>query len=252
MIRVAVLGACGKMGREVIKAVSGADDMQLVGACDIAGSAGLDIPVETDFEAMLNKSQPNVVVDFAKPFVLDNARMALKRGVVPIIGTTGLSADDLAELEKLSNESGVAAMVIPNFAIGAVLMMKFAAEAAKYLPNVEIIELHHDKKIDAPSGTAIKTAEMIDSARRDAGAKPDVPAGGDDPARGENREGVRVHSVRLPGLVAHQEVLFGGTGQILTIRHDSIDRTSFMPGVLLAVRRASEASGLVYGLDKLI
>lgn len=252
MVRVAVLGACGKMGREVVEAVAAAGDMELVGACDIVGSAGMDIPVETDFESMLNKSKPDVVVDFAKPFVMDNARMALKRGVVPIIGTTGLSDDDLAELEKLSNDAGVAAMVIPNFAIGAVLMMKFAAQAAKYMPNAEIIELHHDKKTDAPSGTAIKTAEMIDAARKAAGVLPDKPAGGDDPARGEKRCGVQVHSVRLPGLVAHQEVLFGGTGQILTIRHDSLDRTSFMPGVLLAIRRASDARGLVYGLDKLI
>jgi 4-hydroxy-tetrahydrodipicolinate reductase len=240
------------MGREVVKAVGAAGDMELVGACDIAGSADLGISVETDFEAMLNKSKPDVVVDFAKPFVMDNARKALARGIVPIIGTTGLSADDLAELEKLSDETGVAAMVIPNFAIGAVLMMKFAAEAAKYLPNVEIIELHHDKKIDAPSGTAIKTAEMIDASRRDADVEPAKPAGGDDPARGENRSGVRVHSVRLPGLVAHQEVLFGGTGQILTIRHDSIDRTSFMPGVLLAVRNASHARGLIRSLDALM
>ena len=252
MIKVAVLGACGKMGREVVKAVAAGSDMELVGVCDIVGSAGLDIPVETDFESMLNKSKPDVVVDFAKPFVLDNARMALKRGVVPIIGTTGLSADDLVELEKLSNDAGVAAMVIPNFAIGAVLMMKFAAEAAKYMPDVEIIELHHDKKIDAPSGTAIKTAEMIDATRKAAGVAPVKPAGGDDPARGEKRCGVQIHSVRLPGLVAHQEVLLGGTGQILTIRHDSLDRTSFMPGVLLAVRHASDARGLVYGLDKLI
>ena len=156
------------------------------------------------------------------------------------------------EIEKLAEQAGVAAMVIPNFAIGAVLMMKFAAQAAKYMPNAEIIELHHDKKTDAPSGTAIKTAEMIDAARKAAGVEPNMPAGGDDPARGEKRDGVHVHSVRLPGLVAHQEVLFGGTGQILTIRHDSLDRTSFMPGVLLAVRKASEVRGLVYGLDKLI
>jgi len=262
MIKVAVLGACGKMGREVVKAVADANDIELVGACDvvsagssigqIAGAPGLDVAVESDFDAMLNRCKPDVVVDFAKPFVLGNALSALERGAVPIIGTTGLSAHDLAELENVSNRAGVAAMVIPNFAVGAVLMMKFAAEAAKYMPNAEIIELHHDKKIDAPSGTAIKTAEMIDAARKQAGVEPDKPAGGDYPGRGEKRSGVQVHSVRLPGLVAHQEVLFGGTGQILTIRHDSIDRTSFMPGVLLAIRKAREASGLVYGLDKLM
>jgi 4-hydroxy-tetrahydrodipicolinate reductase len=254
MIKVAVLGACGKMGREVIKAVTDASDMELVGACDIvrSGSEAAAVAVDADFEAMLNRTKPDVVVDFAKPFVLGNAIAALRRGILPIIGTTGLSPADLAELERISAETGVAAMVIPNFAVGAVLMMKFAAQAAKYMPNAEIIELHHDRKVDAPSGTAIETAEMIDAARRDAGLEPDKPAGGHDPARGEKRAGVQVHSVRLPGLVAHQEVLFGGTGQVLTIRHDSIDRTSFMPGVLLAIRKAGETKGLIYGLDKLM
>ncbi len=252
MLKVAVLGACGKMGREVVKAVSGAEDMRLVGACDVVEAADLGVTVQTDFESMLNTSEPDVVVDFAKPFVMQNARKAIERGIVPIIGTTGLTDPELAELEQLSEQKGVAAMVIPNFAIGAVLMMRFAAQAAKYMPNVEIIELHHDKKIDAPSGTAIKTAEMIQSSRREAGVVADVPAGGDDPARGDLCEGVRVHSVRLPGLVAHQEVLFGGAGQLLTIKHDSLDRTSFMPGVLLAIRAAAQAKGLVYGLDNLL
>lgn len=262
MIRVAVLGACGKMGQEVVKAVAAAGDMELAGASDVAhvgmpigdlvGLPALNISVDADFEAMLNRAKPDVVVDFAKPFVMENTRQALKRGITPIIGTTGLSQAELMEIDGLAQGAGVSAMVIPNFAVGAVLMMKFAAEAAKYLPNVEIIELHHDKKVDAPSGTAIKTAEMIDEARKGAGALPDQPLGGDDAARGENRSGVQVHSVRLPGLVAHQEVLFGGTGQTLTIRHDSIDRTSFMPGVLLAIRRAGGVSGLVYGLDRLL
>lgn len=262
MIKVAVLGACGKMGQEVVRTIAGASDMELVGACDVMGDGAsigslvglpdLQVPVDTDFELMLNRGVPDVVVDFAKPFVMENTRLALKRGIAPVIGTTGLSSAELDEIDKLANEAGVAAMVIPNFAVGAVLMMKFAAEAAKYLPNVEIIELHHDKKIDAPSGTAIKTAEMIDAARKAAGAEPQKPLGGDDPARGESRKGVQVHSVRLPGLVAHQEVVFGGTGQTLTIRHDSIDRTSFMPGVLLAVRRAGGLRGLIYGLDKLL
>jgi len=252
MIKVAVLGACGKMGREVVKAVTGADDMELAGACDIAPADDLGIAVDADFEVMLNRAKPDVVVDFAKPFVLRNALTALSRGVVPIIGTTGIGSEELVVLEKSAEKSGVAAMVIPNFAVGAVLMMKFAAEAARYMPNVEIIELHHDNKIDAPSGTAIKTAEMIDATRKAANIEPDKPAGGADPARGEARNGVHIHSVRLPGLVAHQEVLFGGTGQILTIRHDSIDRTSFMPGVLLAIRKAGECRGLIHGLDKLM
>lgn len=260
MIRVAVLGACGKMGREVVKAVTEAPDTELVGACDIESFANLadagmslDMRVDHDLAAMLDRAKPDVAVDFAKPFVMDNARIALEHGVVPIIGTTGLAPQELAEIERLAKESGVGAMVIPNFAIGAVLMMKLAAEVAKYMPSAEIIELHHDKKADAPSGTSIKTAEMIDEARRVAGVEAAVPVGSaDDRARGDLRSGVHIHSVRLPGLVAHQEVVFGGQGQTLTIRHDSLDRTSFMPGVLLAVRRASDTQGLVYGLDRLL
>jgi 4-hydroxy-tetrahydrodipicolinate reductase len=262
MTKVAVLGACGKMGQEVVQAVYATDDMEVVGACDMAragtpigdivGLPELRVPVQTDFQAMLNQARPDVIVDFAKPFVMDNTRMAIEHGVSVVIGTTGLASGELEEIDRLADKAGVAAMVIPNFAVGAVLMMKFAAEAAKYMPDVEIIELHHDKKIDAPSGTAIKTAEMIDAARKAAGVEAHKPMGGDDPARGENRSGVHVHSVRLPGLVAHQEVVFGGTGQTLTIRHDSIDRTSFMPGVLLAIRRASGLRGLIYGLDKLL
>lgn len=252
MIKVAVVGACGKMGREVVKAVTRAEDMELVGACDIAPVDDLGIAVDTSFEEMLNRARPDVVVDFAKPFVLENALTALRSRVVPIIGTTGIGPEELVALEKSADNSGVAAMVIPNFAVGAVLMMKFAAEAARYMPNVEIIELHHDKKIDAPSGTAIRTAEMIDATRKKASVEPDEPAGADGAARGEELHGVHIHSVRLPGLVAHQEVLFGGAGQILTIRHDSIDRTSFMPGVLLAIRKASESRGLIHGLDKLM
>lgn len=252
MIKVAVLGACGKMGREVVKTVSGAEDMQLVGACDVAEAADLGVPVQTDFESMLNSSKPDTVVDFAKPFIMENSRLAIECGIAPIIGTTGLSDAELSELSLLSEKKGIAAMVIPNFAIGAVLMMRFAAQAAKYMPNAEIIELHHDKKIDAPSGTAIKTAEMIQESRQQAGVSADVPSGGNDPARGDLCRGVRIHSVRLPGLVAHQEVLFGGAGQLLTIKHDSLDRTSFMPGVLLAIRAVANTKGLVYGLDHLL
>ncbi len=261
-IKVAVLGACGRMGREVVTAVSSAEDMQIVGACDIAfagseltqvtGAPNLEFEIAGDFDSMLQQCTPDVVVDFAKPFEMDHVRAALEGGVVPIVGTTGQTADQLAEIEELTKKTGVGAMVVPNFALGAILMMKFAAQAAKYMPDVEIIELHHDRKVDAPSGTSIITAEMIDQARRESGVEPTKPACGDDPSRGEERAGIRIHSVRLPGLVAHQEVIFGGTGQLLTIRHDSIDRTSFMPGVLLAVRRATKTQGLIYGLDKLL
>ena len=262
MIRVAVLGACGKLGSEIVRAIAAVDDVELVGVCDVVhsgrpvgdvvGVEGLDLPIVSDFGAMLNQSKPEVVVDVAKPFTMDNTRAMLKQGVVPVIGTTGLTTSEVDEISRLADEAGVAAMVIPNFAIGAVLMMKFAAEAAKYMPTAEIIELHREEKIDAPSGTAIRTAEIIDAARWETGAEPVKPLGSDGPSRGEKHSGVPVHSVRLPGLVAHQEVLFGGTGQLLTIRHDSTDWTSFMPGVLLAIRKARDVKGLVYGLDKLM
>ncbi|MDH7600820.1 MAG: 4-hydroxy-tetrahydrodipicolinate reductase [Armatimonadota bacterium] len=258
MIKVVVVGAKGRMGSEVVKAVAAASDMELVGACDIVG-VGEELPeapgifVERDLQAVLTRCKPNVMVDFAKPYNLDFTRLAMEHGVVPIIGTTGQTQEQLAEIEQLTELTGTAAMVIPNFAIGAVLMMKFAAQAAVYMPDVEIIELHHEKKVDAPSGTSIMTAQMIDAARKAADVKAVVPAGSpDDRARGDEKCGVRIHSVRLPGLVAHQEVIFGGLGQVLSIRHDSLDRTSFMPGVLLAIRRASQAKGLTYGLDKLL
>lgn len=262
-IRVAVAGACGKMGREVVRAVHEAPDMEVVGVCDVAcvgqsigdivGIKSLSMAVSGSFAEMLAVHKPQVVVDFAKPFSLEQTLQAMAHGAVPIIGTTGLSADQMAKIEDTAKATKCGAMVIPNFAIGAVLMMKFAAEAAKYMPAAEIIELHHDQKTDAPSGTSIKTAEMINEARKAARIDVAEPAGPKDhPARGDAQSGIQVHSVRLPGLVAHQEVLFGGKGQLLTIRHDSIDRTSFMPGVLLAVRRATNIQGLVYGLDKLL
>ncbi len=246
------------MGSEVVKAVATAPDIELVGACDVVGVGEqlTDAPgviIERDLEKVLTGCKPDVMVDFAKPYSLENTRLAMEHGVVPIIGSTGQTAEELAEIERLTEQTGTAAMVIPNFAIGAVLMMKFAAQAAAYLPDVEIVELHHEKKMDAPSGTSIMTAQMINAARNAAGTKPAVPVGSpEDRARGDEKHGIRIHSVRLPGLVAHQEVIFGGLGQVLTIRHDSLDRTSFMPGVLLAIRRASQAKGLTYGLDKLL
>jgi 4-hydroxy-tetrahydrodipicolinate reductase len=251
------------MGRETVRAVQEAADMELVGACDVAcsgrpigevvGVEGLAIPVVDCFAEMLGDAAPDVIVDFAKPFSLENTVHAMEKGVVPIIGTTGQTSEELAKLDEAAGRTGCGVMVIPNFAVGAVLMMKFAAEAARYMPSVEIIELHHDQKADAPSGTSTKTAEMIDEARKNAKVDMPDPAGPEGhPARGDVHGGVQIHSVRLPGLVAHQEVLFGGKGQLLTIRHDSIDRTSFMPGVLLAVRRATNIQGLVYGLDKLL
>jgi len=257
-IRVLISGVCGRMGQETAKAVSAAEGMEIVGGCDLAhvGEFVCDVVplvserarIYGDLDEAVRLSLPEVMVDFTTPAsVMNNLRTAIKNRVACVVGTTGITKDNLCELEKLSSEHGAAVLVAPNFAIGAVLMMKFASEAAKYMPAVEIIELHHDKKLDAPSGTAIKTAEMISSARGG------IQSGGDlSNARGETHFGIQVHSVRLPGLVAHQEVIFGGQGQTLTIRHDSLDRTSFMPGVLMAIRKVRQLSGVVYGLENIL
>lgn len=216
-IRVAVAGAAGRMGTAVCEAVEGADGLTLAGRADPAlGTSVADVLGDAD-----------VLVDFTQPeSALPNAREAVAAGVHVVIGTTGFDLDDLAGL------SGANVLVAPNFAIGAVLMMRFAAEAAALMPSAEIVELHHDKKLDAPSGTAARTAELM----KDSSGN-DVP----------------IHSVRLPGLVAHQEVIFGGTGETLTIRHDALDRSSFMPGVLLAIRRvASLPTSPVVGLENLL
>jgi 4-hydroxy-tetrahydrodipicolinate reductase len=222
-IKVAVAGAAGRMGETVCRAVQGADDMELVARADPA----LD---HTVAEALA--AGPDVLVDFTVPSTaLANARQALAAGVHAVIGTTGFDPDELAQL----GGAGPNVFVAPNFAIGAVLMMQFAAEAARHMARAEIIELHHDGKIDKPSGTAARTAALMRE------------------AAGESAPEIPVHSVRLPGLVAHQEVILGDVGQTLTIRHDSIDRESFMPGVLLAIRRVGtlERSPLV-GLEKLL
>lgn len=264
IIRVAVAGACGKMGSETVKAVNGAPDMEIMGACDVAFAGkslgeviGLQelagVTVCCSVSELFQTVKPDVIVDFTAPSsVMANVRVALENGVRPVIGTTGLTQDNLSEIAGLAESKGMGAVVAPNFAIGAILMMKFASEAAKYMEWVEVTELHHEKKLDAPSGTAIKTTEMIAEARKAAGIEPKEAPGEEELARGAKFNGVHVHSIRMPGLVAHQEVVFGGLGQTLTIRHDSIDRTSFMPGVLLAIRRIMSTRGLVYGLDKLI
>ncbi len=253
-IKVAVNGAFGRMGREVVKAVLAEQDMQLAGICDSNPQAAQGLP-ETNLPMfgaladMLDSVKPEVVVDFTSPMaVFENAKTILQHGARPVIGTTGLTADNLEEIESICKANNTGALVAPNFAIGAVLMMKFASEAAKYMPQVEIIELHHDKKLDAPSGTAIKTAEMIAANR----PEPTTPAAQAEAARGGSFSGIQVHSIRLPGLVAHQEVIFGGLGQTLTIRHDSLDRQSFMPGVIIAIRYVRKNNGLVYGLEKIL
>jgi len=263
MIRVGVIGAYGRMGREVCRAVTDDPECVLVAAVDRAGcgeSVGpvighpeVNVQISEELE-ILSDAEVDVAIDFTHPDeVMDNVRWCVRHAVHVVVGTTGISPADLDEIRDLIEEEGSESnvFVAPNFAIGAVLMMWFAASASKWLPNVEIIELHHDGKADAPSGTAIKTAEEISKARTEppAGApsKETVPG-----VRGGEVAGVHVHSVRLPGLVAHQEVILGGPGQSLTIRHDSYDRASFMPGVLLAVKQITKRPGLTYGLENLL
>ena len=262
MTTVIVNGACGRMGQAVLKAVQEADGLELVGAVDIKGGAdtgslvGLPangILVETDLEALLARKKPEVMVDFTRPdVVFGNVMTALAHKTSPVVGTTGLSDEQKAEIAKAAEANDTPAFIAPNFAIGAVLLMVMSRQAAKYMPDVEIIELHHDKKLDAPSGTAIQTAAMIAEVRK--AHKQGNPDEFEklEGARGADYEGMHIHSVRLPGYVAHQEVIFGGLGQTLTIRHDSMNRESFMPGVVLAAKKVRILKGLTVGLDKLL
>jgi 4-hydroxy-tetrahydrodipicolinate reductase len=251
------------MGREVSKAVCDDPELVLVAAVDttncgenigpLIGHPELSLEISEELDA-LTDAEVDVAVDFTHPdAVLDNVDWCARHAIHIVVGTTGISQADLDRirglLEEEGNESNV--FVAPNFAIGAVLMMRFAAQASRWMPSAEIIELHHDGKADAPSGTAMKTAEEIAKARPSGGeAKPskEVAAG----ARGGEVAGIHVHSVRLPGLVAHQEVILGGPGQSLSIRHDSYDRASFMPGVLLAIKNIAKRPGLTYGLENLL
>ena len=243
MINVAVLGARGRMGSEVVKAVEAADGLALVAALDLGDS--LD---------QLKGSAAHVVVDFTTPdSVMANLEFLINNGINVVVGTTGFDDAKLATVNGwLAKNPSVGVLIAPNFAIGAVLMMEFAAKAARYFESAEIIELHHPAKVDAPSGTAARTAELMSAARKEAGlaAMPDATTAALDGARGASVGGIPVHSVRARGLVAHQEVLFGGLGETLTIRHDSIDRAGFMPGVILGVRKIVNTPGLTHGLDK--
>ncbi|WP_131772791.1 MULTISPECIES: 4-hydroxy-tetrahydrodipicolinate reductase [Protofrankia] len=243
-LRVGVLGARGRMGSTVRAAVEAADDLSLVAAID----AG-------DERDALRAAQ--VVIDFTRPdAVMDNLRWCVDAGLHVVVGTSGFDAQRLATVRGwLADTPGVGVLVAPNFGIAAVLMIHFAAQAARFFESVEIIELHHPGKLDAPSGTAAHTAEAIAQARAKAGldpAGPDATSSALAGARGARVGGVPVHSIRLSGLVAHQEVLFGGAGETLTLRHDSLDRTSFMPGVLLGVRRTPGRPGLTVGLEALL
>jgi len=241
-IKVAVLGAKGRMGAEACKAITAAADLELVSQIDLGDSLDL-----------LVSSGAQVVVDFTHPdAVMGNLEFAIQHGINVVVGTTGFDEAKLSQIKEwLASQPGVGALIAPNFGLGAVLMMQFAAQASKYFESVEIIELHHPNKVDAPSGTASRTAEMITEARRSVNkeAMPDATATSLDGARGALVGEVPVHSVRLRGLVAHQEVILGDLGETLTIRHDSIDRTGFMPGVLLGVRKVVSHPGLTFGLE---
>ena len=264
MIRVLVVGACGKMGREVVKAVNSQDNMELVGAVDIVND-GVDIgsivlnkeigvKVQTDLQSAIDAVKPDVAIDFTQPAVIfNNAKIFIKNKVRPVVGTTGLSDEQINELKKLSEENNVSALIAPNFTIGAVLMMMFAQKAAKYFDNAEIIELHHNQKKDAPSGTAVKTAQLMSSVKesftKNNCAEKEIIAGS---RGGSSYSDIHIHSVRMPGYIASQEVLFGAAGQVMTIRHDSMDRECYMSGVMLAVNHVMNNSGFVYGLDNIL
>ncbi len=262
MIKVLINGAGGKMGRAVVKAVQSDPELQLVGGVDkglagedlgvLAGIEKLQLGAYADLKTALAETTPHVVVDFTSPVaVFSNAKTILQSGAHAVIGTTGLTVLQRDELDAIGREHHTHILVAPNFSMGAVMMMKTAAELAPYFPNVEIIELHHNHKYDAPSGTAILTAEMIAESRTNSGVDADVDATKETlpGARGAHVKGIPIHSVRLPGYVAHQEVLLGGYGETLTIRHDSLSRESFMPGVVLACKRISNFEGLTYGLE---
>lgn len=239
MTRVAVLGAKGRMGSEVVRAVAAAQDLELGPQYD-AGD-------ELDLTAV------DVAVDFTHPDgVMDNLHACIAAGVHAVVGTTGFDEDRLAEVRRWLAGTDVGVIIAPNFGVAAVLMMRFAAQAARFFDSVEIVELHHPRKADAPSGTARRTAELVAEARAGMPAMPDATWTALEGARGAVVQGVHVHAVRLAGLVAHQEVLLGGEGETLSIRHDSYDRASFMPGVLLAVRNVAARPGLTVGLDPLL
>jgi 4-hydroxy-tetrahydrodipicolinate reductase len=243
VLNVGVFGAAGRMGKTVIEAIRGAADLEFVGGVD-AGE---------DRDALLNAQ---VIVDFTHPdAVMDNLEWAIDHGINTVVGTTGFTEQRYQQVRGwLAAKPGTASLIAPNFSLGAVLMMRFAEIAAPFFESVEIVELHHPRKADAPSGTALTTANRVATARQNAGSAPipDATSSELTGARGAQVDGIHVHSVRLQGLVAHQEVLLGGPGEQLTIRDDSFDRISFMPGVLLAVRNVADRPGLTIGLEPLL
>lgn len=262
MIKILVAGFKGKMGATATKMVLDRENFELVGVLDpfedkvnlneIADYSGNNVPIFKTKEDVLSV-QPDVWIDFTVPAVAyENTCFAIEHKISPVVGTTGLTEDQLKELTERSHELKVGGLIAPNFAVGAVLMMQFAQKAAEYFPDVEIIELHHDNKLDAPSGTALKTAEMMSevrTAKKQGHLEEEELIEG---ARGADFDGMKIHSVRLPGLIAHQQVQFGGVGEGLTIRHDSYDRSSFMTGVALGCEKVVNLEKLVYGLENLL
>nr|WP_295971647.1 4-hydroxy-tetrahydrodipicolinate reductase [uncultured Bacillus sp.] len=261
--KIVIAGPRGRMGSEAVKLVERTENFELAAVIDhknngkllseLDGISSLPVPIYSDITDCLTDVKPDVLIDLTTPEVgMYHTKTALTLGVRPVVGTTGFTKENLQELESLCREKELGCIIAPNFALGAVLMMKFSQMAGKYFPDVEIIELHHDKKLDAPSGTAVKTAEMIAEVRKE--KKQGHPNEKEtlQGARGADYAGMHIHSVRLPGLIAHQQVLFGAEGQSLTIRHDSYDRVSFMSGVKLAVETVMNLNTLVYGLENII
>lgn len=258
-IRVVVQGALGRMGQEVVNALCREPETQLVGAVDLkppADSLNLpdgsgSVPFSSDLQFIIESCQPDVIIDFSNAqAALLAVHLATKQGINLVIGTTGLIAEELDEIEKLAKENGVGVVVAPNFALGAVMMMHLSQIAARYFDYAEIIELHHHLKADAPSGTALKTARAMASARGKPFCQPPHKRAVD--SRGQQVDGIAIHSVRLPGILANQEVILGCPGQTLTIKHDTTSRECYMPGVILATKEVVKRKGLVHGLDSLL
>ena len=259
-IKVAVQGASGRVGQELVKALCQEPETQLVGAVELQAAEDYltlpdgsgKVPFSADLEHILTTCRPDVLVDFSTAkATMPAVRIAAKQGVNLVIGTTGLTTEDLGEIEQLANTHKVGVVVAPNFALGAVLMAHLARIAAKYFDHAEIIELHHDKKVDSPSGTSLTTARAMAEAKGKAFSLPQEK-GEPSNSRGKQVEGIAIHSVRLPGLMAHQEIILGTSGQTLSIRHDTINRECYMPGVILAVKEVVGRKGLIHGLDTLL
>jgi 4-hydroxy-tetrahydrodipicolinate reductase len=263
VIKIIIAGPRGRMGSEAVKMVDNTDHFQLVAVVDhkndglnlsaIDGFNGISAPIYSNLEKCLQDNPADVLIDLTTPEVgMYHAKTALSYGVRPVVGTTGFTKEQLEELNQICKDKDLGCIIAPNFAIGAILMMKFSQMAAKYFKDIEIIELHHDQKLDAPSGTAVKTAQMISEVRSEKNQGHPLEKETHQGARGANIEGMRIHSVRLPGLIAHQQVMFGADGQSLTIRHDSYNRASFMSGVKVAVESVMKVNLFIYGLENIL